>query len=81
MSLLLKCSAESMTSDAAFALEELTCLDLSPDSKNLFRNTHSVNTRAMNVPEAMGKKGKVILNEKVKYKQESLLIGFFGLPL
>lgn len=31
----------------------------------------------MNVPEATGKKGKVTLNEKVKYKHESLLIGFF----
>lgn len=76
MSLLLKCSAESMTSDAAFALEEFTCFDPSPNSKNLFRNTQSVNTCAMNVPEAMRKKEKVTLNEKVTYKQESLSIDF-----
>lgn len=70
MSLLLKCLAESMTSDAAFALEEFTCLDPSPNSKNLFRNTRSVNTHAM-YQKHRGKKGKVTLNAKAKYKQES----------
>lgn len=47
MSLLLKCLAESMTSDAAFALEEFMRLDLSPNSKNQFRNTCNINTLGM----------------------------------
>lgn len=47
MSLLLKCLAESMTSDVAFALEEFMCLDLSPSSKHLFRNTRNTNAHAM----------------------------------
>lgn len=64
-----------MTSDAAFALEEFMCLDLSSNSKNLFRNTRSVNTHAM-YQKHQGKKGKVTLNAKVKYRQESLSIVF-----
>lgn len=74
MSLLLTCLVESMTSDAAFALEEFTFLDPSPNSENLFRSTGGVNTRAM-YQKQRRTKGK-LLNAKAKYKQERLPVFF-----
>lgn len=73
MSLLLKCLVESMTSDAVFALEEFTCLDATSNFENLFRSTGGVNTRAM-YQKQRRTKGKVTLNAKAKYKQESLSV-------
>lgn len=58
-----------MTSNVAFALEEFMCLDLSPSSKHLFRNTRNINAHAMH--QRHWEKKEVTVNAKVQYKQES----------